>query len=79
MVVPIPVIVAVLVLTMVVLGELGFIAARMTAVMDDDRHGKLVGLWNLLDRFPIGSTIRKPEVLARVAFPTRLNRDSVGR
>ena len=79
MVVPMPVIVAVLVVTMVVLGELGLIAARMTALIDDDRHGKLVGLRNLLDRLPIGSTIRKPEVLPCVAFPTRLNHDSVGR
>ena len=79
MVVPMPVIVAVLVVTMVVLGELDFITARMTAVIDDDRHGKLVRLRNLLDRLPIGSTIRKSEVLACVVFPTSLNRDAVGR
>src|SRR5260221_13897128 len=52
---------------------------RWTAVIDDDRYGKLVGLRNLLNRFPIGSTIRKPEVLALVTFPIGLNRDGVGR
>ena len=79
MVVPMSVIVAVLVVTMVVLGELGLITVRMTAVIDDDRYGKLVGLRNLLNRFPLGSTIREPEVLALVAFPKGLNRDGVGR
>ena len=79
MVVPMPIIMAVLVVTMVVLGELGLVTVRVTAVIDDDRDGKLVGLRNLLDRFPIVSTIRKPEVLARVVFPTRLNHDAVGR
>ena len=73
-----PVFVAVLVVTMVVLAELGLITACMTGVIDDNRHGKLVGLRNLLDRFPICSTIHKPEVLALVAFPTALNRDGVG-
>jgi hypothetical protein len=79
MVVPMPIIMAVLVVTMVVLGELGLVTVRVTAVIDDDRDGKLVGLRNLLDRFPIVSTIRKPEVLALVAFPTGLNRDGIGR
>lgn len=41
MVVPMPVTVAVLVVTMVVLGEFGFVTMRVTAVTDDDRHGKL--------------------------------------
>ena len=78
MAVPMSVNVAVLMVTMVVLGELGLVTVRMTAVIDDDRYGKLVGLRNLLNRFPIGSTIGKTEVLACVAFPTRLNRDGVG-
>ena len=78
MVVPMPMIVAVLLMTMVVLGELGLITARLTTLLDNKRHGKLVGLWNLLDRFPIGSTIDKPEVLAVVALPAGLNRDCVG-
>ena len=69
-------VVAVLVVT--VLAELGLITACMTGVIDDNRHGKLVGLRNLPDRFPIGPTIHKPEVLALVAFPTALNRDGVG-
>jgi hypothetical protein len=64
---------------MAVLGELSLVAVRMTAVINDDRQGKLVGLRNLLDRFPIGSTIRKAEVLALVASPMGLNRDGVGR
>ena len=78
MVMPMPVIVAVLVVAMVILGELGLITVRMTPVIDDNRHSKLVGLRNLLDRFPIGSTIHKPEVLALVAFPTGLHSHSVG-
>jgi len=68
----------VIVVTMVVLAELGLITARMTGVIDDNRHGKLVGLRNLLDRFPISSMTHKTEVLALVAFPTGLNRDGVG-
>ena len=72
MVVPMPVAVAVLV-------ELGFIAKRVTAVIYDHRHGKLMRLRNLLDRFPIGSTVREPEVLAFITRPTRLNRNGVGR
>ena len=79
MAVPMPVNVVMLMVTMVVLGELGLVTVRMTAVIDDDRYGKLVGLRNLLNRFPIGSTIRKPEVLALVTFPIGLNRDGVGR
>ena len=67
-----------LAVTMAVLDELGLITARMTGVIDDNRHGKLVGLRNLLDRFPICSTIHKPEVLALVAFPKGLKRDGVG-
>ena len=78
MVEPMPVIVAMLVVTMVMLGELGLITTRMTGVIDDNRHGKLVGLRNLLDRFPICSTIHKPEVLMLGAFPTGLNGDRVG-
>ena len=78
MVVPMPVFVAVLVVTMVVLAELGLITVRMACVIDANRHSELVGLRNLLNRFPIGSTIHKPEVLALVAFPTALNRDGVG-
>ena len=77
MVVPMPVFVAVLVVTMVMLGELGLTTVRMTCVIDADRHSKLVGLRNLLNRFPIGSTIHKPEVLALVAFPTGLQRHGV--
>src|SRR5258708_39022186 len=65
--------------TWVVVGEWGLETWGMTAVIDDDRYGKLVGLWNLLNRFPIGSTIRKPEVLALVTFPIGLNRDGVSR
>src|SRR5262245_2194890 len=53
MVVPMAVLVAVLVVSMVVLAELGLITACMTGVIDDNRHGKLVGLRNLLNRFPI--------------------------
>src|SRR5260370_42400464 len=79
MAVPMPVNVVMLMVTMVVLGELGLVTVRMTAVIDDDRYGKLVGLRNLLNRFPIGSTICKPEVVALVTFPTSLNRDGVGR
>ena len=71
-------IVPMIVVTMVMLGELGLIAVRMTCVIDANRHSELVGLRNLLNRFPIGSTIHKPEVLALVAFPTGLNRDGVG-
>ena len=78
MVVSMPVIVAMLAVTMAVLDELGLITARMTGVIDDNRHGKLVGLRNLLDRFPISSMTHKTEVLALVAFPTGLNRDGVG-
>ena len=78
MVVPMPMIVAVLLMAMVVLGELGLITARLTTLLDNKRHGKLVGLWNLLDRFPIRSTIDKPEVLVLVAFPAGFNRDCVG-
>ena len=71
MVVPMPLV------TMVVLAELGLITACMTGSIDDNRHGKLVGLRNLLDRFPICSTIHKPEVLALVAFRKGLKRDGV--
>src|SRR5260221_2842133 len=79
MAVPMSVNESVLMVTMVVLGELGLVTVRMTAVIDDDRYGKLVGLRNLLNRFPIGSTIRKPEVFALVTFPLGLNRDGVVR
>src|SRR5260221_14789350 len=79
MAVPMSVNVAVLMGTMVVLGELGLVTVRMTAVIDDDRYGKLGGVRNLLNRLPIGSTIRKPEGLALVTFTIGLNRDVVGR
>ena len=62
----------------VMLGETGLITVRMTCVIHANRHSELVGLRNLLNRFPIGSTIHKPEVLALVAFPTGLQRHGVG-
>ena len=78
MVMTMPVIVPMIVVTMVMLGELGLITLCMTCVIDANRHNELVGLGNLLNRFPIGSTIHKPEVLALVAFPAGLQRHGVG-
>src|SRR5215469_2664620 len=61
MVVPMPMIAAMLLMTMVVLGELGLITTRLITLLDNNRHRKLVRLWNLLDRFPIRSTTDKSE------------------
>src|SRR5258705_13315354 len=51
-----PVNVPVLMVAMVMLGKLGPVPVRMTAMLDDDRNRKLVRLRNLCNRFPIGST-----------------------
>ena len=67
---PVPIFVAVVVMGMFMLLELHIVPVRVTVVIKDDRDRKRVGLRNLLDRFPIGSAIRKPEVLTLVVFPT---------
>src|ERR1700688_762082 len=73
-----PMIVVVRAMGMIVLGELRLVAVHPAAAIDDDRDCKLVGLRNLLDRFPIGAVIREQESSTLVSIPPGLNRDGVG-
>jgi len=65
--------------TVRVLSELPLEGMRMAAVIDHDGDTELMGLWNLLYRFPIGIPIFEPEKLPPAVLSLRLDSGDIDR